>query len=98
MKLLGNARSLNPSAVETLPVISIFTMIDSVCAMKITVTIDDALYQKALDGADPAMDKADLFREAIKLFIRVQAAKRLATLGGVVPDMPEIPHRSVEKQ
>lgn len=34
-------------------------------AMRMTVAIDDALYQRALEVADPAMDKADLFREAI---------------------------------
>lgn len=50
--------------------------------MRTTVTIDDALYERALEVADPAMDKADLFREAIKTFVRVQAARRLAALGG----------------
>jgi hypothetical protein len=29
------------------------------------ITVDDELYQQALDVADPEMDKADLFREAI---------------------------------
>ena len=43
--------------------------------------------------ADPAMDKADLFREAIKTFVRVQAAKRLAALGGASPEMADIPRR-----
>lgn len=62
--------------------------------MRTTLTIDDALYQKALELAEPDMNKADLFREAIQTFIRVQAAKRLAALGGRAPDMPEIPrHR-----
>jgi Arc/MetJ family transcription regulator len=61
--------------------------------MRTTVTIDDALYQQALDAADPEMDKADLFREAVKTFVRVQAAKRLAALGGKAPDMPDIPRR-----
>jgi len=61
--------------------------------MRTTVTIDDALYEKALEMADPDMDKADLFREAIKTFVRVQAAKRLAALGGTMPDMQEIPRR-----
>jgi len=50
--------------------------------MRTTVTIDDALYDRALEMIDPGMDKADLFREAIKTFVRVQAAKRLAALGG----------------
>jgi hypothetical protein len=44
--------------------------------------------------ADPAMDKADLFREAVKTFVRVQAAKRLAALGGVSPEMQDVPRRS----
>lgn len=61
--------------------------------MRTTITIDDALYQQALDMADPGMDKADLFREAVRTFVRVQAAKRLAALGGSAPDMPPIPRR-----
>ena len=61
--------------------------------MRTTVTIDDALYEEALELAEPEMDKADLFREAIKTFVRVQAAKRLAALGGRAPDMRETPRR-----
>ncbi|KQQ96185.1 type II toxin-antitoxin system VapB family antitoxin [Massilia sp. Leaf139] len=64
--------------------------------MRTTVTIDDELYAKALDMADPEMDRADLFREAIKTFVRVQAAKRLAALGGASPEMPEVPRRAAE--
>lgn len=59
--------------------------------MRTTVTIDDELYQKALEVADPAMDKADLFREAVKTFVRVRAAQRLAALGGAAPGMNDIP-------
>jgi Arc/MetJ family transcription regulator len=62
-------------------------------SMRTTVTIDDALYQEALEMADPEMDKADLFREAIKTFVRVQAARRLAALGGTQPDMADIPRQ-----
>lgn len=61
--------------------------------MRTTVTIDDALYEKALEVSDPDMDKSDLFREAIKTFVRVQAAKRLAALGGTAPQMPGVPRR-----
>lgn len=61
--------------------------------MRTTVTIDDALYEKALEMADPNMDKADLFREAIKTFVRVQAGKRLAALGGAMPEMQNVPRR-----
>jgi len=64
--------------------------------MRTTVTIDDELYEKALEVADPAMDKAEIFREAIKTFVRVQAAKRLAALGGTMPEIHEIPRRGPE--
>ncbi|MCL2656353.1 MAG: type II toxin-antitoxin system VapB family antitoxin [Betaproteobacteria bacterium] len=66
--------------------------------MRTTVTIDDALYERALEVADPTMDKADLFREAIKTFVRVQAAKRLAALGGSMPEMQDIPRRREDAQ
>jgi Arc/MetJ family transcription regulator len=59
--------------------------------MRTTVTIDDALYKKAIDVADPSMDKADLIREAIKVYVRVQSAKRLASLGAAAPEMQDIP-------
>ena len=64
--------------------------------MRTTVTIDDELYAKALEMADPGMDKADLFREAVKTFVRVQAAKRLAAVGGAAPEMPEVPRRHLD--
>ena len=56
--------------------------------MRKTITIDDALYARALELADPSMDKADLFREAVKTFVRVQSAKRLAALGGTANSNP----------
>jgi Arc/MetJ family transcription regulator len=61
--------------------------------MRTTVTIDDALFEQALEMADPDMDKSELFREAMKTFVRVQAAKRLAALGGTMPDMVDVPRR-----
>lgn len=64
--------------------------------MRTTVTIDDELYEAALELADPNMDRADLFREAINLFVRVKAAQRLISLGGKAPDMQDIPRRHEE--
>lgn len=65
--------------------------------MRTTVTIDDALYEQALNMADPGLERpADLFREAITTYIRVQAARRLIALGGQAPDMPDIPRRREE--
>jgi Arc/MetJ family transcription regulator len=64
--------------------------------MRTTVTIDDALYEKALEVADTNMDKADIFREAMKTFVRVQAAKRLAALGGTTPEIQDVTRRREE--
>ncbi len=67
-------------------------------AMRTTVTIDDALYERALEVADPSMDKADLFREAVKTFVRIQAAKRLAALGASSPGMEDIPRQREDRK
>lgn len=64
--------------------------------MRTTVTIEDALYEKALEMADPTMDKTDIFREAMKAFVRIQAAKRLAALGGAAPEMQDTARRRPE--
>lgn len=66
--------------------------------MRTTVTIDDALYERALEVADLRMDKSGLFREAIKTFVRVQTAKRLAALGGAAPGMQDVPRRRAEPE
>jgi len=59
--------------------------------MRTTISIDDELFRKAVEVADPAMDKADIVREAMRVFVRVQSAKRLAALGGAAPGMHDIP-------
>lgn len=64
--------------------------------MRATVTIDDALYERALQLADPGMDKADLVGEALRTFVRVQSAKRLAALGASQPEMADVPRRREE--
>ena len=61
--------------------------------MRTTVTIDDDLYRKALEVAEPGMDKSKVFREAMEVFVRVQAGKRLAALGGTSPTMKSSPRR-----
>lgn len=66
---------------------------DTEVPVRTTVTIDDELYQRALEIADPGTDKADLIREAMKVFVRVQAGKRLAALGGRMPQMKPVPRR-----
>ena len=61
--------------------------------MRTTVTVDDALYERALELADPDMDRADLFREALRTFVQLRAGERLIALGGAAPDMQHIPRR-----
>jgi len=61
--------------------------------MRTTVTIDDELFNKALQLCDPGIEKSEIFREAMRTFVRVQSAKRLASLGSASPDMTDIPRR-----
>jgi Arc/MetJ family transcription regulator len=46
-----------------------YIIIEAGASMRTTVTIDDELYSKALELADPAMDKADLISEGMKTFV-----------------------------
>lgn len=64
--------------------------------MRTTVTIDDDLYRQAVEAAGPTVAGADLFREAVKTFVRVQAAKRLAALGATMPNIQDVPRRREE--
>lgn len=59
--------------------------------MRITVTVDDVLYKTALELAGP-MTKAELCREALKTYVRVQSAKRLAALGGTAAEVETVLH------
>jgi Arc/MetJ family transcription regulator len=61
--------------------------------MRTTITIDDELFRKAVEVAEPGMDKAEIVREAMRVFVRIQSGKRLAALGGAAPRMPDIPRR-----
>jgi hypothetical protein len=62
----------------------------------VTITIDDELYQQALELSESALDNpnpSDFFHEAMKTYVRVQAARRLSALGGKAPAMRDIPRR-----
>ncbi|WP_081629977.1 DUF2191 domain-containing protein [Thiomonas sp. FB-6] len=49
--------------------------------------------KRAPEVADPSMKPADLFRQAVRTFVRVRTARRLAALGGAQPGMRDIPRR-----
>ena len=61
--------------------------------MRTTVTIDDQLFNKAADLAGPNIEKAALLRECVKAYIELQSARRLAALGGTIPEMNQVPRR-----
>ena len=61
--------------------------------MRTTLTIDDELFAKAVALAEPGMAKSELFKECVKAFIQRQTARRLAALGGQVPDIELAPRR-----
>jgi len=64
--------------------------------MRTTVTIDDELYAQALEVIEPNIEKSELFREALRVFIRLESTKRLAALAGKIPKMKAIPRRQVK--
>ncbi|WP_299079271.1 type II toxin-antitoxin system VapB family antitoxin [uncultured Paraglaciecola sp.] len=61
--------------------------------MRTTISIEDELFEQAAQFCPPNSDKASVIREAMKVFVRLQAAKRLASLGGESPNMEDIPRR-----
>ena len=64
--------------------------------MRITVTIDDELFNKAVEMADPNIGRTELVREVFKSFIQVQAARRLIALGGSTRHMRPVRRRREE--
>jgi hypothetical protein len=54
--------------------------------MKTTLTIDEKLFAKAVALATPKIEKSELIRECMKVFIQQQTTRRLADLGGSAPD------------
>lgn len=60
--------------------------------MRTTITLDDALLAKAraLTGIK---EKGKLVREALTALIARESGKRLARLGGSVPDLATVPRR-----
>lgn len=60
--------------------------------MRTTVAIDDALLAEARELTD-IRETAALLREGLIALIQREAARRLALLGGSLPDAPSIPRR-----
>jgi len=60
--------------------------------MRTTVTLDDELLARA-EQLTSLHEKSALIREALKALIEREAARRLARLGGSVPDAKAPPRR-----
>ena len=60
--------------------------------MRTTVAIDDELFSKAQAFAGVTA-KSAVVREALKAFVEREAARRLARLGGAIPNAKAPPRR-----
>jgi Arc/MetJ family transcription regulator len=60
--------------------------------MRTTITLDDELLARA-EQLTSLHEKSTLIREALKALIEREAARRLARLGGSVPDAKAPPRR-----
>lgn len=62
-----------------------------------TVTLDDDLVRKA-QAYTGVKEKSALIREALAQLVRREAARRLAALGGTMPDLQRIPRRRLPRK
>ena len=60
--------------------------------MKATVLLDEDLVRKAQEYTG-VTDRTTLLRQALKTLIHLEASRRLAALGGTMPDLEDIPRR-----
>lgn len=60
--------------------------------MRTTVALDDDLVKTAQEYTG-VTERSALLREALKALIHREASRRLAALGGTMPDLEDIPRR-----
>ena len=60
--------------------------------MRTTVTVEDELLAKAKEYTGISETSAVL-REALKTLVALEAGRRLAALGGTMPDLEDAPRR-----
>jgi len=63
--------------------------------MRTTITLDDELVRTAQEYTGVA-EKTALIREALKSLIERESSRRLAALGGTMPELEDIPRRRPE--
>jgi Arc/MetJ family transcription regulator len=70
---------------------------DSVKRTRTTVTLEDDLIRKA-QAYTGVKEKSALIREALTQLVQREAARRLAALGGTMPDLKRIPRRRIPRK
>jgi len=65
--------------------------------MRTTIALDDELVRKAQEYTG-VKEKTALVREALTALVQREAARRLAAIGGSVPDFPDIPRRRPQRK
>jgi Arc/MetJ family transcription regulator len=63
--------------------------------MRTTIALDDELVAKAQEYTG-ITEKSALVREALKALVAREAARRLAKLGGIAPDLVAPPRRRMK--
>jgi Arc/MetJ family transcription regulator len=64
--------------------------------VRTTIALDDALVRTAQEFTG-VEEKAALIREALKALIERESARRLASLGGTMPELQEVSRRRPTK-
>ena len=65
--------------------------------MRITLSLDDELVRLAQEFTG-IEEKTALIREALKALVERQSARRLAALGGSMPQLKDVPRSRVRPQ
>ena len=65
--------------------------------MRVTLVLDDELMRIAAELTGIKEESA-LVREAVRTLIERESSRRLAALGGSMPDLKAIPRRRAEKK
>jgi Arc/MetJ family transcription regulator len=65
--------------------------------MRTTVALDDDLVRTAQEFTG-MQEKTALLREALKALIERESARRLASLGGTMPGLKNVPRRRARSQ
>lgn len=64
--------------------------------MRVTIALDDDLIRTAREFIGIQGNSA-LIREALKALVEREGSRRLAQLGGTMPELAPIPHRTSEE-